>query len=103
MYPSPLFYHFNVDADQIEFVTTDGKVHPTPENSQPLVDGTDCGQGSFVFFNQSTMRTGPGTGFDTLKEAKAHGQSRTTDYGTSIQEAFECKVVFKFVSPDDLI
>ncbi|KAJ7934412.1 hypothetical protein B0H13DRAFT_1951310, partial [Mycena leptocephala] len=61
IYPSALFYHFNLDVSQIQFVTTDGYVCPTPENSRPIVNGDNEGRGSFVFFNQSTMRTGPET------------------------------------------
>ncbi|KAJ7749511.1 hypothetical protein DFH07DRAFT_702940, partial [Mycena maculata] len=87
-YPSALLYHFNVDTDEIEFVTTEGDVRPTRENSRPICDGDDCGRGSFVFFNQSTMRQGPITGYDTIAEAKAHGHSGTVDWGESIQEAF---------------
>ncbi|KAJ7175500.1 hypothetical protein C8R46DRAFT_872697, partial [Mycena filopes] len=88
-YPSALLYHFNIDIHQIQFVTTEGNVRPTPENSRPITAGDERGRGSFVFFNQSTMRHGPGTGFDTLKEAKGHGLSGTVDFGTEAQEAFE--------------
>ncbi|KAJ7769625.1 hypothetical protein DFH07DRAFT_768895 [Mycena maculata] len=95
MYPSSLLYHFNVDVHDILFLTTEGDVRPTPENSRPLVEGDDCGRGSFVFFNQSTMRHGPELGFDTKAEAELHGVSGTIDYGKSAQQAFERYVVFK--------
>ncbi|KAJ7249159.1 hypothetical protein B0H12DRAFT_1234820 [Mycena haematopus] len=98
IYPSALFFHFNIDVDQIQFVTTDGNVRPTRENARPIQDGDDIGRGSFVFFNQSTMRHGPETGFDTLKLAAASGHSTTSDYGTSAQEAFSKHGVFCPVS-----
>ncbi|KAJ7020949.1 hypothetical protein C8F04DRAFT_1274271 [Mycena alexandri] len=89
MYPSALLYHFNIDVDEIQFVTTEGNARPTRENARPIVDGDDCGRGSCVFFNQSTMRQGPATGFDTIAQAKLHGHSGRNDYGESAQEAFE--------------
>ncbi|KAJ7705905.1 hypothetical protein B0H16DRAFT_1266654, partial [Mycena metata] len=89
MYPSALLYHFNIDVDEIEFVTTDNNARPTRENSRPIVPGDENGRGSFVFFNQSTMRQGPATGFDTIAQAKAHGHSGTADFGDSMQDAFE--------------
>ncbi|KAJ7169039.1 hypothetical protein B0H12DRAFT_1246924 [Mycena haematopus] len=101
LYPSALFYHFNLDVHQIQFVTTDGRARPTRENSRPIEAGDDMGRGSFVFFNQSTMRHGPETGFNTLKEAKAHGHSGVSDYGASAQEAFSKHVVFRPVTRDD--
>ncbi|KAJ7259112.1 hypothetical protein B0H12DRAFT_1232098 [Mycena haematopus] len=94
IYPSALFYHFNIDVHDLKFVTTDGLVRPTPANSRPIVDGDDQGRGSFVIFNQSTMRTGPATGFDTLKEAKEAGHSGYTDFGKSAQEAFSRHAYF---------
>ncbi|KAJ7844342.1 hypothetical protein B0H13DRAFT_2676202 [Mycena leptocephala] len=100
IYPSALFYHFNIDVHEIEFVTTDGNVRPTRENSTPIVDGDECGRGSFVFYNQSTMSQGPALGFDTVAMAQASGLSGKSDFGTSAQEAFERHVVFKCISPD---
>ncbi|KAF7339086.1 hypothetical protein MVEN_01985000 [Mycena venus] len=101
IYPSALFYHFNVDVDEIEFATTAGNVRPTRGNSRPIVDGDDRGRGSFAFFNQSTMRQGPATGYDTIKEAKAHGLSGVVDFGESIQEAFERHLVLQSITPID--
>ncbi|KAJ7893498.1 hypothetical protein B0H13DRAFT_1886381 [Mycena leptocephala] len=99
IYPSALFYHFNLDVSQIQFVTTDGYVRPTPENSRPIVNGDNEGGGSFVFFNQSTMRTGPETGRDTLKAARAAGHSGISDFGASAQEAFSRPEYFHKISP----
>ncbi len=48
------------------------------------MDSDEQGHGSFVFVNQSTMRQGPTTGYDTIKEAKAHGMSGVMDFGESI-------------------
>ncbi|KAJ7187681.1 hypothetical protein B0H12DRAFT_1246623 [Mycena haematopus] len=94
IYPSALFFHFNIDVHQIQFVTTEGNILPTRENVRPVEEGDDIGRGSFVFFNQSTMRHGPETGFDTLKMAAASGHSVTGDYGSSAQEAFSKHGVF---------
>ncbi|KAJ7872179.1 hypothetical protein B0H14DRAFT_3131662 [Mycena olivaceomarginata] len=99
IYPSALFYHFNLDVSQIQFVTTDGYVRPTPENSCPIISGDNEGRGSFVFFNQSTMRTGPETGRDTLKAARAAGHSGISDFGASAQEAFSRPEYFHKISP----
>ncbi len=79
---------------EIQFVTTEGNILPTRENVRPVEEGDDIGRGSFVFFNQSTMRHGPETGFDTLKMAAASGHSVTGDYGSSAQEAFSKHGVF---------
>ncbi|KAK6977887.1 hypothetical protein R3P38DRAFT_3334620 [Favolaschia claudopus] len=100
MYPSCLFYHFNVDVDEIEFVSTKGNVRPTRENSTPLGRGGQDGRRSMVFFNQSTMRTGPATDYDTLAEAKANGHSGTIDITLTCQEAFERYVEFRPILPE---
>ncbi|KAJ7068231.1 hypothetical protein C8F01DRAFT_599144 [Mycena amicta] len=99
MYPSALFYHFNINVDKIQFVTTDGNVRPTPENSRPIVAGDDEGRGSMVFFNQATMSHGPLTGFNTLKEAKAFGVDVTVDAGENINDAFRRLGTFVTVAP----
>ncbi|KAJ7186931.1 hypothetical protein C8R46DRAFT_1206918 [Mycena filopes] len=103
MYPSALLYHFNIDIDQIQFVMTDGNVRPTPENSRPIVAGDEHGRGSFVFFNQSTMRHGPGTGFNSLKDAKKHGLSGTVDFGTEVQEALERHLILTPIASEDVV
>ncbi|KAJ7819234.1 hypothetical protein B0H13DRAFT_1738745 [Mycena leptocephala] len=102
MYPSSLFYHFNVDVHDIEFVTTEGNARPTRENSRPIVEGDDQGRGSFVFFNQSTMCQGPATGYDTMIEAVENGHSGKVDYGESIQDAFTRLLVLTPISPEML-
>ncbi|KAJ7177263.1 hypothetical protein C8R43DRAFT_1230274 [Mycena crocata] len=100
-YPSSLFYHFNVDVDQLQTVYTDDDVDiPTPENSTPYDDSV--GRGSMVFFSQSTMSHGPATGFHTLDEAARAGVSRTTDYGNDIQAAFRDHAYLETL-PDDII
>ncbi|KAJ7888766.1 hypothetical protein B0H13DRAFT_1888293 [Mycena leptocephala] len=38
-YPSALFYHFNLDAHDVKFVTTEGDERPTRENSRPIEPG----------------------------------------------------------------
>ncbi|KAJ7650505.1 hypothetical protein FB45DRAFT_715501, partial [Roridomyces roridus] len=87
LYPSALFYHFNVDVDDVKFVTTAGEVvHPTQANSTPLHEDTDCGRGSMVFFNQATMRCFPETGYDLLSLAPE--EQRTFDYEGSIESTF---------------
>jgi hypothetical protein len=109
------FYHFNVDVDGefyilhllrlfntllvTEFVTTDGNVRPTRENSRPVVDRNYCNTGSFVFFNQSSMRQGG----DTTAEAKRNiRHSGKADSGQSIQEAFERYLVLQPIDRDSV-
>ncbi|KAJ7601733.1 hypothetical protein DFH06DRAFT_1352148 [Mycena polygramma] len=95
LYPSALFYHFNIDIDKLEFVWTEGNVDwPTRNNSRPVVAGDEWGRGSMVFFNQSTMTQTAFTGYPTIKAAKLAGHSGTTDYGTDAQAAFSKHVVF---------
>ncbi|KAJ6494906.1 hypothetical protein C8R47DRAFT_974256, partial [Mycena vitilis] len=94
LYPSALFYHFNIDIDQLEFVSTEGNVDwPTRNNSRPVVAGDEWGRGSMVFFNQSTMTQTAFTGHATVKAAKLAGHSGTTDFGTDAQAAFSQHVV----------
>ncbi|KAJ7651585.1 hypothetical protein DFH06DRAFT_942311, partial [Mycena polygramma] len=89
LYPSALFYHFNIDIDQLEFVSTEGNVDwPTRNNSRPVVAGDEWGRGSMVFFNQSTMTQTAFTGYPTVGAAKLAGHSGTTDFGTDAQAAF---------------
>ncbi|KAJ6512270.1 hypothetical protein C8R47DRAFT_1064866 [Mycena vitilis] len=86
LYPSALFYHFNIDIDQLEFVSTEGTVDwPTRDNSRPVVAGDEWGRGSMVFFNQSTMTQTAFTG---------HATTGTTDFGTDAQAAFSRHAVF---------
>ncbi|KAF8193075.1 hypothetical protein K438DRAFT_1969559 [Mycena galopus ATCC 62051] len=95
IYPSALFYHFNIDVHDIQFVTTEGDVRPTPTNSRPIIAGDEEGRSSMVFFNQATMHHEPATGFPTLKEAKANGHSGRVDFGTDANAAFNQHVVFR--------
>ncbi|KAJ6596573.1 hypothetical protein B0H10DRAFT_2197131 [Mycena sp. CBHHK59/15] len=81
IYPSSLFYHFNIDVQDID-------AQPTPENTRPIQEGDREGRGSMVFFNQATMRTLPETGHDTLKEARHRGHSGTSDFTGTAQEIF---------------
>jgi hypothetical protein len=53
----------------IEFVTTDGNIRPTPENSKPLEEGDHEGRGSVVFFNQASMYAASETGHGTIAAA----------------------------------
>ncbi|KAJ7092762.1 hypothetical protein C8R44DRAFT_891188 [Mycena epipterygia] len=95
LYPSALFYHFNIDIHALEFVSTDGNVTwPTRENSRPVAADDDCGRGSMVFFNQSTMTQSAFTGYPTIKAAKIAGHSGTTDFGEDAQAAFSKHVTF---------
>ncbi|KAF9026649.1 hypothetical protein BDZ89DRAFT_1134689 [Hymenopellis radicata] len=84
IYPSSLFYHFNVDI-----VTTPDGTCPTPENSKPLAGPTltrpenvseedweaGNGRGSVVWFNQASMFQTSETGFKTLTVARKAGHS----------------------------
>ncbi|KAK6969205.1 hypothetical protein R3P38DRAFT_2671227 [Favolaschia claudopus] len=100
MYPSALFYHFNLDVHMIKFVTVAGKERPTRQNSRPL-GGTNEGRGSMVFFNQSTMRQSAALGFDTVQEAKEAGLTGTVDFGTEADAAFNRFVTFQPASATD--
>jgi len=73
----------------IEFLTTDGDVLPTPENRRPLEDGDDEGRGSVVFFNQASMYAASETGHGTIPAAKLAGLPGTSDFKLTAQEAFE--------------
>ncbi|KAF9044589.1 hypothetical protein BDZ89DRAFT_1059069 [Hymenopellis radicata] len=90
LYPSSLFYHFNVDI-----VTTPDGARPTQQNSTPLSGPTltrpanvseedweaGNGRGSVVWFNQASMFQTSETGFNTLAEARLEGYSGNADIG----------------------
>jgi hypothetical protein len=77
---------FDWPAD-LKVVVTDGAA-PTLDNSDELRNRRDLGRGSFVFFNQASMFTGPETGFDTLSNARKNGHSGHSDFGANAKEAF---------------
>ncbi|KAJ6551545.1 hypothetical protein B0H19DRAFT_1236678 [Mycena capillaripes] len=83
-----LFYHFNIDVEDIQLVTTNPDAQPTKENSRPILSGDKQGHGSMVFFNQATMRTLLETGYDTLKKAQRHGHSGTSNWQEHAQAMF---------------
>jgi hypothetical protein len=107
MYPSSLFYHFNIDvhgeltlfrndktaftdfSPDIKFVTTDGTERPTRKTAKPLTEGDEHGRGSMVFFNQASMYAASETGCGTLGSAKLAGKTGQSDYRITAQEAFE--------------
>ncbi|KAF9026369.1 hypothetical protein BDZ89DRAFT_1134796 [Hymenopellis radicata] len=88
IYPSSLFYHFNVDI-----VTTADGARPMPGNSEPLWGPTlmrpaniseedwaaGNGRGSVVWFNQASMFQTSETGFKTLTIARKAGHSGNAD------------------------
>ena len=82
------------DVD-IKFVTTDGDLWPTPENSTPISDGDDQGRGSLVWFNQASMYQASETQLGSVKEAKNVGHPGTTDYGKDANQAFTGFAAFK--------
>ena len=108
-YPSALLYHFNVDITgktlfthsifgvfqtawllaDFKFVTTEGDVRPTPENSTPIMPGDDEGRVSVVFFNQAQMYRSSELDGDSVAEAKSKGKSAVRDFGADSQAAFE--------------
>lgn len=95
MYPSSLFFHFNIDLEgripylnylQVShtfididkyIMVTDNGEHPTPDNSAPLNDGS--GRGSVVWFNQATMFQTAELGVSTMGKAKRLGIDATCD------------------------
>lgn len=74
------------DFIDLKVVITDGS-YPTKSNSTDL-DPEAHGRGSWVFFNEATMYMSSETRYGTIKNAKAHGHSGTTDYGRDAQQAF---------------
>ncbi|KAG1717402.1 hypothetical protein EDB19DRAFT_1653814 [Suillus lakei] len=83
MYPSSLFFHFNVDMCDLQFVCTNGAL-PTEENSSPL-DGGD-GRGSCVWFNQATMFQSAELGFATVADAQRAGAPCTSNAPSLIDQ-----------------
>ncbi|TFK60128.1 hypothetical protein BDN72DRAFT_864607 [Pluteus cervinus] len=86
LYPSSLMYHFNVDVDAIDIITTGGE-RPTRENPASIQGGKDYGRGSVVFFNQATMFHCE-TGSATIKVAKSRGHSGATDFVADVDHSF---------------
>jgi len=93
-YPSSLFLHFNIDVNNIRFVTTEGDVRPTPATSRPLVEGDNAGRGSCVFYNQASMYAASETGHGSIAAARLAGASTTSDYVGTAQEAFQKYVAY---------
>jgi len=58
------------------------------ENSVDFTNENNMGRGSFVYFNQASMFTGPETGYDTLAAARASGLSGKADFKRTAQQAF---------------
>ncbi|KAG1893200.1 uncharacterized protein F5891DRAFT_1196730 [Suillus fuscotomentosus] len=85
MYPSSLFFHFNVDVCDLKLVCTDGRP-PTPENSS-LLDGGN-GRGSCVWFNQSSMFQTAELGFATIAQAREAGVPCNSDSSSLISRGF---------------
>ncbi|KAG1726937.1 hypothetical protein EDB19DRAFT_1914433 [Suillus lakei] len=83
MYPSSLFFHFNVDMCDLQFVCTNGSL-PTEDNSSRL-DGGD-GRGSCVWFNQATMFQSAELGFTTVADARRAGAPCTSNASSLIHQ-----------------
>ncbi|KAF8992458.1 hypothetical protein BDZ89DRAFT_1151085 [Hymenopellis radicata] len=92
LYPSSLFFHFNVDLKDVEIVATANGEVPTRENSYALSDpiprrpevseedwAEGNGRGSVVWFNQASMFQTSETGFETLKKAHKAKHSGQAD------------------------
>ncbi|KAF8077782.1 hypothetical protein FPV67DRAFT_1662574 [Lyophyllum atratum] len=81
MYPSSLFFHFNIDLKDINKHIVTGELEegeiPTLENTKPTDAGV--GRGSVVWFNQATMFQTAELGVASIKEAKAAGMDATCD------------------------
>jgi len=96
MYPSSLFFHFNVDVCgealnlplylhltlthfglDVDLVVTPDGAQPTKENSIPL-DGT-AGRGSCVWFNQASLFQTSELGVETIALAKKQGKDAACD------------------------
>jgi len=101
MYPSSLFFHFNIDVcgeflslrfyfyltpfdSDIDLVTTKEGERPTKENSTPL-DGSD-GRGSCVWFNQASVFQTSELGTETVALAKELGMDATSGARALIEE-----------------
>ncbi|KAF7311536.1 DEAD-domain-containing protein [Mycena kentingensis (nom. inval.)] len=95
LYPSALFFHFNIDMADMKLVVVKGKDRPTPENSRPLASGGKEGRGSIVLFNQSTMRAGPLTKRDTFAEAREKDNWPGISRDEAVEDAFKRLCIFE--------
>ncbi|TFK72417.1 hypothetical protein BDN72DRAFT_894773 [Pluteus cervinus] len=86
IYPSSLFFHFNIDIQDIEFIETYGDSLPERKASEP---GDEKGRGSMVFFNQASMFQSSELDFDTVAAAKLAGHNGATDFPADVQAAFQ--------------
>ncbi|KAK0461844.1 uncharacterized protein EV420DRAFT_1477567 [Desarmillaria tabescens] len=71
VYPSSLFYHFNIDIQDLDrhLVTTKDGAYPTLENVESLWS-EDEDQGSCVWFNQATMFQSAELNVTTMKAGR---------------------------------
>ncbi|KAK0185101.1 hypothetical protein F5146DRAFT_1005725 [Armillaria mellea] len=93
LYPSSLFYHFNVNMKDLEIVTTENGDIPTRTNSHPLYNQWDEGEerGSMVWFNQATMFQSSELRIETMKQAHKDGMDVELDF----QEMVESNKYFR--------
>ncbi|KAF8545807.1 hypothetical protein OG21DRAFT_1491900 [Imleria badia] len=79
LYPSALFYHFNVDKADI--VATDGARPNIADREQhPSWDDEAEGRGSLVWFNQASMIQPAELGYPTIGAAQAAGIDASTNF-----------------------
>ncbi|KAL0059716.1 hypothetical protein AAF712_013512 [Marasmius tenuissimus] len=91
LYPSSLFLHFNVDADNLQFVVTDGN-EPTKDSCRPL--SCLCGDPTKITVRNGKRRMGEGLwcglieasmfqttelGYNTVEEARSAGAETDCD------------------------
>ncbi|TFK58970.1 hypothetical protein BDN72DRAFT_906257 [Pluteus cervinus] len=86
IYPSSLFFHFNIDIHDIQFIDTYQGSLPEKKDAEP---GDVKGRGSMVFFNQASMFQSSELDFDTVAAAKLAGHEGKSDFPADIQAAFQ--------------
>ncbi|KAK0188514.1 hypothetical protein F5146DRAFT_1140036 [Armillaria mellea] len=93
LYPSSLFYHFNVDMKDLEIVTTQNGDIPTRTNSHPLYNQWDEGEerGSMVWFNQATMFQSLELGIETMKQACEDSMDVELDFQEMVESNKYCR------------
>ncbi|TFK62981.1 hypothetical protein BDN72DRAFT_902767 [Pluteus cervinus] len=86
IYPSSLFYHFNIDMHIL--LVPEGET-PTPSNSVRLSESGEEGRGSIVFFNQASIFQSSETNSLNLKEAKKKGIPTTRNFVVDAADGFQ--------------
>ncbi|KAG9310521.1 hypothetical protein JVU11DRAFT_9064 [Chiua virens] len=99
LYPSALFYHFNVDISDMIIQSSD-QPHVSERENYSKWDCSSQGRGSLVWFNQASMIQSAELGYNSIKQAQAAGLETTTNFEEDVNTYFKPSTQFVLPSCD---